>query len=85
LAVLPGLYLLWNKPWKPLPFGARLNTAFGYFVAGWICLVALAFIIDSRNTPDELNFIILGTAVVIPLGYIWALKRTSTPRDEMFP
>jgi hypothetical protein len=85
LSILPGLYLLWNQPWKSLPFKARLNTAFGYFAAGWIALVALAFIIDSRNAPDELNFIIIGSAILIALGYIWALKRTAVPHDEIFP
>jgi hypothetical protein len=85
LAVLPGLYLLWNKPWKTLPLTTRLNTAFGYFIAGWLCLLALAFIIDPQNAPDELIFIIIGSAVLIAFGYIWALKRTLAPRDEMFP
>jgi hypothetical protein len=85
LTILPGFYLLWNKPWKTLPLETRLNTAFGYFIAGWLCLLALAFIIDPNNAPDELIFIIVGSAMLIALGYIWTLKRTSTPRDEMFP
>lgn len=85
LAALSGLYLLWDKPWRPLPLGVRLNTAFGYFGSGWLCLLALAFIIDPQNAPDELIFIIIGSAIVIALGYVWALKRTATPRDEMFP
>lgn len=84
-AVLPGLYLLWNKAWRPLPLGTRLHTAFGYFGAGWLCLVALAFTIDPRNAPDELIFMIVGSAVLIALGYAWAIRRTSLPRDEMFP
>lgn len=85
LTALPGVYLLWDKPWRPLSLSARLNTAFGYFGAGWLCLLALAFIIDPNNAPDELIFIIIGSAILIALGYIWALKRTSTPRDEIFP
>jgi hypothetical protein len=85
LTILPGFYLLWNKPWKTLLLETRLNTAFGYFIAGWLGLLALAFIIDPNNAPDELIFIIVGSAVLIALGYIWTLKRTSTPRDEMFP
>lgn len=85
LAVVPGLYLLWNQPWKTLPLATRLNTAFGYFGAGWIALVALVFIIDPRNSPDELIFIIIGSAIVIALGYVWALKRAAAPRDEIFP
>jgi len=85
LAIVPGLYLLWNQPWKTLPLAARLNTAFGYFIASWICLVALAFIIDPNNAPDELIFIIIGSGIVIAVGYIWALKRTTNPRDEIFP
>lgn len=85
LTVLPGLYLLWDKPWGPLPLGARLNTAFGYFSAGWLCLLALAFIIDPQNAPDELIFIIIGGAILIPVGYIWLLKRMPNSREEMFP
>lgn len=85
LAVLSGLYLLWNKPWKALPLEARLNTAFGYFIAGWICLLALVFIIDPQNAPDELNFIILGSAILIPVGYIWLLKKKPNVQEEIFP
>jgi hypothetical protein len=84
-AILPGLYLLWNKPWKTVSLGIRLNTAFGYFLAGWFYLLALVFIIDPRNAPDELIFMIIGSAILIAFGYIWALRRTANPREEMFP
>jgi len=85
LSILPGIYLLWNKPWKTLPLKTRLNTVFGYFGASWLCLLALAFIINPRHVPDELNFIVIGSALLIMLGYIWALKRTSMPPEDMFP
>lgn len=84
LTTPPGLYLLWGKRWKTLPLVNRLNTIFGYFIASWLSLVALG-LITANNAPSEFNFLIAGTAILIVLGYIWVLKRTSTPRDEMFP
>ncbi|HLO18590.1 MAG TPA: hypothetical protein VK206_27410 [Anaerolineales bacterium] len=84
LATPPGFYLLLVKRWKALPLSNRLNTIFGYFLASWLNLLALG-IITSNNTPGEFNFLIVGTAILIILGYIWVLRRTSNPRDEMFP
>ncbi|HSA99829.1 MAG TPA: hypothetical protein VLE49_04210 [Anaerolineales bacterium] len=84
LATPPGFYLLWSKHWKALPLLNRLHTIFGYFLASWLSLLALG-IITSNNTPGEFNFFIVGTGLLIVLGYLWVLKRTSDPRDEMFP
>lgn len=84
LATPPGFYLLWGRRWKSIPLSSRLNTIFGYFVASWINLLALG-LITANNAPSEFNFLILGSAILIVIGYIWTLKRTSSPRDEMFP
>ena len=84
LATAPGLMLLLLKPWRSAPLVNRLNTIFGYFVASWLSFLSLG-LITANNAPTELNFLIIGSAILIVLGYIWALKRTSTPRDEMFP
>jgi hypothetical protein len=83
-ATPPGFYLLLTKRWKALPLSNRLNTIFGYFVASWISLVSLG-LITANTAPSEFNFLIVFTALLIALGYIWALKKTSQPRDEMFP
>lgn len=83
-ATPPGFYLLWSKRWRSLSLPNRLNTIFGYFIASWFSFLSLGLIAAS-NAPTELNFFIVGSALLIVLGYIWALKRTSTPRDEMFP
>ncbi len=85
LALLPGIYLLWNRPWNTLPLKTRLNTAFGYFGAGWLCILALAFIINPMHVPYELNFMIIGSAILIMLGYIWTQKRASMLSEDMFP
>lgn len=84
LATLSGLYLLLGKRWKILPFSNRLNTIFGYFVASWINLLSL-WLIASMTSPTEYYFLLVGSATVIVFGYIWVSKRTSIPKDEIFP
>ena len=84
LVTPPGLYLLLARRWKVLPLSNRLNTIFGYFLAGWINLLSLG-LITANSAPSEFNFLIGVTAILIVIGYILALKRTSSPRDEMFP
>jgi uncharacterized membrane protein YhaH (DUF805 family) len=84
LATLPGLYLLWGRRWKPIPLSSRRNTIFGYFVASWITLLSFGFIIESGPATDY-YFLLVGSAILIALGYIWARRRTATPRDEIFP
>lgn len=84
LATAPGLMLLLLKPWRSIPLADRLNTIFGYFAASWLCFLSLGlFTID--NAPTEINCLLFISAILIVLGYIWALKRISSPRDEMFP
>jgi len=84
LAIVPGFFLLLGKRWKVLPFAHKLNTIFGYFIASWLSFLSLGFV-TANNAPNELNFLIIGSALLIALGYFWALKRTSSPRGEMFP
>jgi hypothetical protein len=84
LATAPGFFLLWGRRWKSLPFVNRLNTIIGYFVASWLSFLALG-IITANDAPNEMIFLIVGSAVLITLGYIWAIKKTSVLRDEMFP
>ncbi len=84
LATVPGFILLLLKRWRALPLANRLNTIFGYFVASWLSFLSLG-LVTANNAPNELNFLIIGSALLIILGYIWALKRTSNPRDEIFP
>lgn len=84
LATAPGFFLLWGKRWKTLPFANRLNTIFGYFIASWLSFLALG-LITAQDASTELKFLIVGSAVLIALGYIWAIKKTSVPRDEIFP
>ncbi len=84
LATTPGFILLLLKRWRLFPLVNRLNTIFGYFVASWLSFLSLG-LMTANNAPIELNFLIVGSAIVIVLGYIWALKRTSNPRDEIFP
>ena len=83
LATPPGFYLLWGKRCKTLPLLNRLNTIFGYFIAGWFSFLALGLIVNDASI--ELYLLIVGSVILIALGYIWALRRTSHPRDEMFP
>lgn len=84
LATLPGFYLLWGRCWKPVLLSSRLNTIFGYFAISWINLLSL-ILIASMTPPTEFYLLMAGSAVLILVGYIWALKRTSSPRDEIFP
>ncbi len=83
-ATLSGFYLLLGKRWKALPFSNRLNTIFGYFVVGWMNLFSL-WLIASMTPPTEYYLLLVGTATMIAVGYIWSLKRTSHPRGEIFP
>lgn len=83
LATAPAFILLLLKRWRALPLVNRLNTIFGYFVASWLSLLAFGLI--ANDVPNELYSLIVVYALLIAIGYIWSLKRTSIPRDEMFP
>ena len=84
LAVPPGIYLLWHKHWKTLPLQSMKNTIAGYFLASWLGLVAFAFMIQ-KESPTESSVLVAVGAALLPLVYLWATRRTSSPRDEMFP
>jgi hypothetical protein len=83
LATAPAFILLLLKRWRALPLVNRLNTIFGYFVASWLSFLAFGLI--ANDVPNELYSLIVVYALLIAIGYIWSLKRTSIPRDEMFP
>lgn len=84
LATLLGFYLLWGRRWKSIPLSSRINTIFGYFVASWINLLSL-WLIASMTPPTEYYLLLVGSAIVMVLGYVWAWKTAFTPRGEMFP
>jgi hypothetical protein len=84
LAVLPGFYLLGGRRWKPMPLSGRINTIFGYFASSWLNLLSIGLLMETPPATDY-YFLLAGSAVVIIAGYIWTFKRTSAPRDEMFP
>lgn len=84
LAALPGLYLLLGRRWKLIPLSNRLNTIFGYFIASWLALLSLGFIMETAPATDY-YLLLVGSATLVALGYIFALKRTSIPKDEIFP
>lgn len=84
LATAPGFYLLWGRQWKSIPLSLRTNTIFGYFLAGWITLLSLGFITETAPATDY-YILLVGSAILIALGYIWTQKKTSIPREEIFP
>ncbi|MDQ2690662.1 MAG: hypothetical protein M3Y68_01375 [Chloroflexota bacterium] len=84
LATPPAFYLLWGRQWRATPLSTRINTVFGYMVASWINLLSIAFFTESPPLT-EYYILLIGSAILILLGYAWAVKRTSMPRDEMFP
>jgi hypothetical protein len=84
LTALPGFYLLWGRRWRPLALPERINTIFGYLAASWLNLFSIGLLMEAPPATDY-YFVIAGSALVLILGYIWTRKRTSIPREEMFP
>ena len=84
LATLPPFYLWLAKRWRASPFSNRVNTIFGYLVVSWLNLLSLG-LIASMAPATEYYVLIVGSAIVMILGYIWARKRTSLPKEEIFP
>ena len=84
LTAAPGFYLLWGRLWRVIPLAGRINTIFGYFVASWLTLFSLGLITETQPVT-EYYLLLVGSALLIATGYSWALRRTSAPRDEMFP
>jgi hypothetical protein len=56
IATSLGFYLLWSPRWKPLPFQNRINTIFGYFIAGWPNLIAFG-LMTQKKSPTALSFL----------------------------
>jgi len=84
LAILPGFYLLWGKRWNPIPLSRRIHTIFGYFAASWLNLLALGFITETAPATDY-YLLLVGSAILIVLAYIWTRKKTSFSKEEIFP
>ena len=78
----PGFYLLWSKRWKVLPFQARKNTIFGFFLASWFTFLSLGFITLNETL---VSFLLLAGAIVLALRNTDLMKRKSNQPDEMFP
>ena len=84
LATPPGFYLLWGRQWKGTPLSTKINTIIGYFVVSWINLLSISFFTETPPLT-EYYILLVGSAIVMLLAYMWARKRISSPRDEMFP
>lgn len=84
LAVASGFHLLAAKRWKSIPLAGRINTGFGYFLAGWFALLAFGFMLETPPATDY-YFLLVGSGLLIVLAYIWALKRTFALKEEIFP
>jgi hypothetical protein len=84
LALLPGLYLVFHRRWKFIPLARRVHTIFGYFIAAWISLLAFGFLVEIPPATDY-YILLIGSAIAIVIIYIWALRKTFIPRDEVFP
>jgi hypothetical protein len=77
---LPGFVLLWGKHWMQFPLHERLNVIFGYFAVTWFTLLPAGIRIVGYESK-AFNFILLGVATAIVVGYAW-LRRKSR---EIFP
>ena len=84
LSTLPGLYLLVGRQWKSISRSSRMNTSFGYLAIGWLNLLSFAFIMSMPPATDY-YILLVGSAIVIALGYLWAQRKTPAIRGEMFP
>ena len=76
-----GFNLLWGKNWRSLPLSKeRVNTIFGYLIAGWLLL----FVPCILNR--ELCFLTFPLAYTIFLGTIyWRTHQKLSEAEEMFP
>lgn len=80
---LPGLVLLWGKHWMQIPLADRLNTVFGYFALAWFTFLPVGIRV-GRYESKSFNFVLLGCAIAISIGYWW-LRRKSIDSQEIFP
>lgn len=82
-AFLPGFVLLWGKNWMQIPLRERLNTIFGYFAVAWFTFLPVGIRV-GRYESKSFNFVLLGCAIAIAIGYWW-LRRKSMEPQEIFP
>ena len=80
---LPGFVLLWGKNWMQIPLVDRLNTVFGYFALAWFTFLPVGIRVE-RYESKSFNFVLLGCALAIAIGY-WSLRRKSSETQEIFP
>ena len=83
-AFLPGFVLLWGKHWMQVPLHQRLNTIFGYFAVAWFTLLPAVIRLGQYDTKSA-NFILLGIAITIAVGYFWLHSRSKDALGEIFP
>jgi hypothetical protein len=81
---LPGFVLLWGKNWMQQPLFERLNTIFGYFAVAWFTLLPVGLRIDPYSSK-VFNFLWLGGAIVLAMGYRWLRRKSLGIQDEIFP
>ena len=85
--ITPPVVLTLGSVWRNLPFHLRINTIFGYFVVGWITLLAVGVKLASGSAISllELAFFLTGIGVVIGILY-WLLRRGYLDSPEsLFP
>lgn len=83
-AFLPGFVLLWGKHWMQLPLHQRLNTIFGYFAVAWFTILPVGIKL-GQYTTKSFNFILLGCAIAIAVGYWWLHRKSIETQTEIFP
>jgi len=66
-----------------IPLRERLNTIFGYFAIAWFTLLPIGLRV-GRYESSSFNFVLLGCAIVIAIGY-WSLRCKSIDPQEIFP
>lgn len=83
-AVLPGFVLLWGKHWMQIPLHERLNTIFGYFAVAWLSILPVGLRIEPYESKN-FNFLWLGGAITLAVGYWWLRRKSLGSQNEIFP
>ena len=83
-AFLPGFVLLWGKHWMQIPLLERLNTIFGYFAVAWFTFLPVGLKVDPYSSKT-FNFLWLGFAVALAIGYWWLRRKSLGLQNEIFP
>jgi hypothetical protein len=55
----------------------------GFFLSAWVVLLSFG-IQDPLNVADGYNFLVLGSAIAIGVGF-WRLRRKQTKAEVIFP